>query len=410
MSSILTNSAALSALQSLNMTQQALQTTQNQVSSGLAVANASDNAAYWSVGQQLKADSGIATASNTALAQSQAVLSTANSAIQSVITTINAINTALTQATNPGANLTNINTMLASLSSQLTDAINGASFNGQNLLNNNNANSFVSGFDSQSGSVTSISMTSQALTGGSTGGTSGAFVGTVPTSVTSATTGASQLASITSASDISSFFGLAASGTQPATPTANGAQAILGGLATTGAVTISTSDAQGNVTTTTYQALDANGAAMTTAANASAIASLSVFRATTNAGDVTTGLLTQTGATSAQGPYNLTRLGTGGTAVTAANATDMLSAVGQALSAVTNYAATIGATQNRMTAMSNFNDALTTNYANGVSALVDANMNTAPTRLQALQTQQQLGIQSLSIANQNAQLILKLFG
>ena len=63
-----------------------------------------------------------------------------------------------------------------------------------------------------------------------------------------------------------------------------------------------------------------------------------------------------------------------------------------------------------MTAANSFNSALTTNYTNGVSALVDADMNTASTRLQALQTQQQLGIQSLSIANQNAQLILKLFG
>ena len=77
---------------------------------------------------------------------------------------------------------------------------------------------------------------------------------------------------------------------------------------------------------------------------------------------------------------------------------------------MTNYAAQIGATQDRMSAMNNLNMALTTNYANGVSGLVDADMNTASTRLQALQTQQQLGIQSLSIANQNAQLIMKLFG
>ena len=55
------------------------------------------------------------------------------------------------------------------------------------------------------------------------------------------------------------------------------------------------------------------------------------------------------------------------------------------------------------------NSALTTNYALGISSLVDADMNVASTRLQALQTQQQLGIQSLSIANQNSQLILKLF-
>ena len=36
-------------------------------------------------------------------------------------------------------------------------------------------------------------------------------------------------------------------------------------------------------------------------------------------------------------------------------------------------------------------------------------MNAASTRLNALQTQQQLGVQSLSVANQNSQLILKLF-
>lgn len=63
-----------------------------------------------------------------------------------------------------------------------------------------------------------------------------------------------------------------------------------------------------------------------------------------------------------------------------------------------------------MTAATTFNSALTTNYSDGISGLVDADMNQASTRLQALQTQEQLGIQSLSVANQNAQLILKLFG
>src|SRR5271163_4999964 len=81
--SILTNSSALSALQSLNMTEQNLSITQNQVSTGLAVASASQNAAYWSIGQQLNSDSGIVTATNSALAQSQAVFDTATSAINS---------------------------------------------------------------------------------------------------------------------------------------------------------------------------------------------------------------------------------------------------------------------------------------------------------------------------------------
>jgi flagellin len=45
----------------------------------------------------------------------------------------------------------------------------------------------------------------------------------------------------------------------------------------------------------------------------------------------------------------------------------------------------------------------------GIGTLVDANMNEESTRLQALQVQQQLGIQALSIANSNAQAILSLF-
>ena len=40
---------------------------------------------------------------------------------------------------------------------------------------------------------------------------------------------------------------------------------------------------------------------------------------------------------------------------------------------------------------------------------VDADMNEESTRLQALQVQQQLGVQALSIANQNSQQILSLF-
>ena len=115
MSSVLNNPSALSALQALQMTQQALSTVQNQVSTGLKVATAADNSSYWSIAAQLTADSGVVSASNDALSQGQSLLATASSAISSVITTINSIETALTQATEPGAQIGNINTSLASL-------------------------------------------------------------------------------------------------------------------------------------------------------------------------------------------------------------------------------------------------------------------------------------------------------
>ena len=45
----------------------------------------------------------------------------------------------------------------------------------------------------------------------------------------------------------------------------------------------------------------------------------------------------------------------------------------------------------------------------GVGNLVNANMATESAKLQALQVQQQLGVQALSIANQAPQAILSLF-
>ena len=45
----------------------------------------------------------------------------------------------------------------------------------------------------------------------------------------------------------------------------------------------------------------------------------------------------------------------------------------------------------------------------GIGALVDANMEDASARLQALQVQQQLATQSLAIANQAPQALLTLF-
>ena len=52
---------------------------------------------------------------------------------------------------------------------------------------------------------------------------------------------------------------------------------------------------------------------------------------------------------------------------------------------------------------------LTESIDKGVGRLVDADMNEESTRLKALQTQQQLAIQSLSIANSSSQNILSLF-
>lgn len=72
-------------------------------------------------------------------------------------------------------------------------------------------------------------------------------------------------------------------------------------------------------------------------------------------------------------------------------------------------AAEFGSSQGRIETQSEFISQLTDSLRSGIGALVDADMEETSARLQALQVQQQLGVQSLSIANQAPQTILSLF-
>jgi len=72
-------------------------------------------------------------------------------------------------------------------------------------------------------------------------------------------------------------------------------------------------------------------------------------------------------------------------------------------------AATLGAASMRIESQSTFNSKLIDAIDRGIGALVDADMNAESARLSALQVQQQLGIQALSIANSSSQNILSLF-
>ncbi|MCL4122792.1 UNVERIFIED_CONTAM: hypothetical protein GTU68_054955 [Idotea baltica] len=72
-------------------------------------------------------------------------------------------------------------------------------------------------------------------------------------------------------------------------------------------------------------------------------------------------------------------------------------------------AASFGSAQGRIEIQGDFISNLSDALKSGIGTLVDANMEEASARLQALQVQQQLGVQSLSIANQAPQSILSLF-
>ena len=92
-----------------------------------------------------------------------------------------------------------------------------------------------------------------------------------------------------------------------------------------------------------------------------------------------------------------------------ADATTALGTIETLITAAIKGAAALGSSKGHIEDQQKFVSKIIDSMTSGIGALVDANMEEASARLQALQVQQQLGTQSLSIANTAPQMILQLF-
>ena len=111
-------------------------------------------------------------------------------------------------------------------------------------------------------------------------------------------------------------------------------------------------------------------------------------------------------------PHNFTDAGLGlddEDLLTEADATAALTAIDAALAAVSSGMASLGAQAKQIETHNTFVTKLMDALETGIGKLVDADLAKESARLQALQVQQQLGAQALSIANQAPQIILSLF-
>lgn len=90
-------------------------------------------------------------------------------------------------------------------------------------------------------------------------------------------------------------------------------------------------------------------------------------------------------------------------------AASALSNIETMISKSIDAAAAFGSAQKRIDIQSDFVGKLSDALKSGIGSMVDADMEETSARLQALQVQQQLGVQALSIANQSPQSILSLF-
>ncbi len=339
MNSINTNFAALTALQSLNDTNKDLLTTQNRISTGLRIGDASDGAAYWSMSTTMKSDNHALSAVSDALSLGSATVDVAYTAINSAIDVTNEIKAKLVAAREPGVDRSQIQTEIDALQDQLRSVANSASFTGENWL------SVDTGY-ATSGYQASETIVSSFTRSGST-----VSVGTISV-------------------DISSTYLINAN-----------------------------TDGSGGAGSATDIQLGILGSERMTAAEATAAGGGAI------AGDI--------GPAATSGSIIIASYdGTGEISISTATDTqidDYIQAVDRAIGEMTTAATSLGAAQSRIDMQASFISELQDSIDRGISALVDADMNEESTRLQALQVQQQLGIQALSIANSSSQNILSLF-
>jgi flagellin len=310
MTSILTNVAAMSALQTLRAINSKMEETQARVASGMRVGTASDNAAYWSIATTMRSDNKALSAVEDALGLGAAKIDVAYSAMENAVDIVDEIKNRVVAATEQGVDKAKIQEEINQLQDQLFSVSQGASFSGENWLLGAGVKTVVSGFIREQSGAVMVTQTEYTLVD-ATAGTDRANV----------------------------LFGL---------DTATGVP------------------------------------------------------------DTTLGIVGQPGAVSGVSVYtiDLNEFITGTPAYTIA---DILSDVETAFQELNSAAAALGSIAMRIGMQEDFVSKLTDSIDSGIGRLVDADMSEESTRLKALQTQQQLGIQALSIANTNSENILTLF-
>ena len=134
MSSLLTNTSAMVALQTLRSINTNLEQTNNRVSTGLRVNTAADNAAYWSIATTIKSDNGALGAVTDSLSLGASTLSTTYTGLDTAKTSLNDLKNQLTTATGENVDKAKIQQTIASIQAQLKSVADAASFSGQNWL------------------------------------------------------------------------------------------------------------------------------------------------------------------------------------------------------------------------------------------------------------------------------------
>lgn len=515
MSSILTNTSAMVALQTLKSINANLSQTQNEISTGKAISSAKDNSAVWAISKVMEADVNGFTAISDSLSLGESTLAVARQASETVTDLLTDMKGKIVAAQEENVDRDKLQTDINALRDQIASVVGAAQFNGLNMVKGFDDVNILSSLDrSPDGTVSAsnIAVSRQDLsTGAGTVGTTAVASITSYGSITAPGGSASATGTTTAAAGKSATltFGMAAAAAGGETFEINVNGSTLNYTATTGDTnadiasyfmgeinalglegisaaasgvdleisnTLAFSSVAVNVDSSTDSELeitDVNGAGAPTDSNSGTIEQRAeTIDFSTTAGvtegdsfkvtvgsqsfdyiagkgetmeDVARGLKTAIDSNTPEGVstkvqydsaagqwslavddetggstfnFSVTQDGTasGGLfgldnidVTTDAGATAALDNIETMINTAIDAAADFGSAAGRVETQNDFISKLTDSLKAGIGSLVDADMEAASARLQALQVQQQLGTQSLSIANQAPQNILSLF-
>jgi flagellin len=408
MSSILTNTSSMVALDTLRNINRGLESVQSEISTGKKINSAKDNASIWAISTVMSTDVDSFKQITDSLNLGSSTVGVARSAAEQVTSLLQDMKSLIVSAQEENVDRTKIQADIQALSDNIEGIVGAAQFNGLNLIDGSSTTdvTVLASLDRTSSGVTvssiSVDRVDLSLSGVVTPATVGAGAntdltiidngGTVSGTADTLATGGTQAVEIAS---VASGYGYKIEVSDLADANELGTQAF----SYVASASDSAADVAANLADQLNTAFQGKNYAVSVADG--------VISITNSSGDdLTITATATTGGTPATSTGGLSGLSTLDVTSDAAGA---LTTIEGLLDTAIDAAASFGSAQKRIENQGEFVTTLIDAFTTGIGGLTDADMEAASAKLQALQVQQQLGVQALSIANQAPQALLSLF-
>jgi flagellin len=408
MSSILTNTSSMVALETLRNINRGLESVQSEISTGKKIGSAKDNAAIWAISTVMSTDVSSFKQISDSLNLGSSTVGVARSAAEKITETLQEIKDLVVSAQGENVDASKIQTDIAAKTALISGYVSAAQFNGLNLIDGSSSTAMnvLSSLDRSSSGVTASSIAVSRVDLSLTGVVTPAVVGVGPNtddtiidndgdvSGDTATVGTGTTQNLTIAS-VASGYGYQIQVDDLANANELGTQSFTYVASASDSATSVAANLADQLNTAfqgkNYAVSVANG----------------VISITNNSGqDLDITATATTGGTPATATGGLAGLSSLDVTTDAPAA---LATIETLLQTSIDAAASFGSAQKRIEGQSEFVLTLIDSFTAGIGGLTDADMEAASAKLQALQVQQQLGVQALSIANQAPQTLLSLF-